>query len=269
MVAALAYPPPSEIGSPSPSGVSLPLWFLTGPPLSEAIFRAVIARIGKGVAVPLLDSTSATDGWEQCGEKLSARATQAGGVVLFAHGLSIPAAVAAAKMGGVRLLILSNGPITRLDPVSQALSGLSGSPGARALVSRVLLHPTLWIPALASSLALRRTVVNPYVMDRDNVASLAEAGVATHDARLAVVAYLRSLRNLPDLTGLTCPVWAIWGDADPLYPPSEADYLDSTFGGSRHIAIPGGQHYHPEERPWELAGAVLELMEREGLSAAS
>ncbi|HNH46119.1 MAG TPA: alpha/beta hydrolase [Myxococcota bacterium] len=247
----------------------MPLWFLTGPPLSEAIFRAVIARIGKGEAVPLLDSSCADDGWQQRGEKLSARATAAGGVVLFAHGLSVPAAVAAAKLGGVRLLILSNGPITRLDPVSHALSRLSGSPGARAFLSRMLLHPTLWIPALASSLALRRTVVNPYVMDRDNVASLAEAGVATHAARLAVVAYLKSLRSLPDLADLSCPVWAIWGDADVLYPASEADYLDSSVGGAHHIAIPGGQHYHPEERPWELAGAVLELLEREGLSVGS
>ncbi|HND30156.1 MAG TPA: hypothetical protein PLA94_09150, partial [Myxococcota bacterium] len=74
----------------------MPLWFLTGPPLSEAIFRAVIARIGKGEAVPLLDSSCADDGWQQRGEKLSARATAAGGVVLFAHGLSVPAAVAAA-----------------------------------------------------------------------------------------------------------------------------------------------------------------------------
>ncbi len=247
----------------------MPLWFLTGPPLSEAIFRAVIARIGKGQAIGLLDSSSASDGWQQRGEKLSAQAVAAGGVVLFAHGLSVPAAVAAARQGGVRLLILSNGPITRLDPVSQSLAMLAGSPGTRAVLSRVLLHPVLWIPALASSLALRRTVVNPYVMDRDNVASLAEAGVATHADRLALVAYLRSLRNLPDLRDIPCPVWAIWGDADPLYPASEADYLDSTVGGAHHIAIPGGQHYHPEERPWELAGAVLELLQREGISLRS
>ena len=75
--------------------------------------------------------------------------------------------------------------------------------------------------------------------------------------------------NLPDPRALTCPVSVIWGDADPLYPAAEADYLTSAIRGQPYVPIPGGQHLHPEERPWELAEAIERCIQSQALGQAS
>jgi hypothetical protein len=245
------------------------LWFLSGPPLGEGIYRGVIQKVGRGEARPLLSEQHPTDGWRERGAALADDLRKAGDVVLFAHGLAVPAAIAAAQLQAPRLLILSNGPIRRLDPVAAALSGLAATPGGRFVLGDLLFQPPLWLRYLSSSAGLRRTVVNPYVMDRDTVATLALPGIQRRAGRQALTSYLRSLRaGLPDVRGLPSSTYAIWGDSDPLYPAYEADFLDASLGGGHHLPILGGQHFHPEERPWELAEQLETLLRREGLQGS-
>jgi pimeloyl-ACP methyl ester carboxylesterase len=45
----------------------------------------------------------------------------------------------------------------------------------------------------------------------------------------------------------------LWGDEDPLYPPLVADRLAATQARVERQTIPGGDHFHPLERPWAFA----------------
>lgn len=226
------------------------------------MYADVIRRLGTGRAVSLLDPACPTDGWKERGAALATAMREAEApVVLVAHGLAVPAAVEAARQFPPALLILSDGPITRLDPVTRAVARLGGTVGAAPL--RALLQPAVWCAWLASSAGLRRAVVNPYVMDHDTVVALARPLVADRASRRAVAAYLRSLgAGLPDVASLPVPVALVWGTEDRMYPASEADYVDASRGGRAHVSVPGGRWLHPVERPWAFADAVGECMDR-------
>jgi pimeloyl-ACP methyl ester carboxylesterase len=229
------------------------LLFLAGPPAGPAMFDDVIRRVGSGVAESVVHAGSPDDGWRERGEALAGRIA---GRIVVAHGLAVPAAIAAALRTPPAGLVLSNGPITRLDPVTRVLAAAAATPpGRRAL--RAAMRPAPWLRVLASSAALRRTVVNPYVMDRDTVVALCGPLVATPEGRRAVVSYVRSLgEGLPEARALTCPTLLVWGDDDALYPASEADFLEASLSRVEHRAVEGGRFFHPVERPWDLADRV-------------
>ena len=240
--------------------ISDPLaWFFAGPPAGPSLFREVVRRLGQGEARPLLDPARAAEGWSEVGTRIAALVEACPApVVLVAHGLAVPAIVAAALRCTPRALVLSNGPIRQLDPVTRHLSRLAalGTP-----VTESLFRPTFWLRALSSSAALRRTVVNPYVMEPATVGLLCGPLVADRQSRRAMGAYLASLgRGLPDSRALSVPTLLLWGDADSLYPTSEADHFAASRGGARRVDLPGGRHFHPEERPWALADAVRHLL---------
>jgi pimeloyl-ACP methyl ester carboxylesterase len=231
--------------------------FLSGPPFGAALFRHVAARLGAGGAACIVDPAFPAEGWSERADHLADDIRADSDTVLVAHGLAVPAAIAASLRAPPRALVLSNGPVTRLDPFTRALGGLAARPGGRALLARGVLAPRPWLRWLASSAGLRRAAVNPYVMDRDTVALLCGPLVASVEARQATASYLASLAaGLPDARSLRCPVLLVWGDADPLYPASEACFVEAGLPGARHVTVPGGQHVHPEERPWELADAI-------------
>lgn len=250
--------PPSD--QPAPSRPHL--WFLPGPPLGEGMFTDVVRRLGEGREVSVLDPAQPGDGWAERGAALAAAVRGAGApVVLVAHGLAVPAAIAAATLCAPALLILSDGPITRLDPVTRVLARLAASPGGLSI--RPLLQPAVWCRWLASSAGLRRAVANPYVMDHDTVVALARPLVAERAGRRALASYLASLgEGLPDVSRLVGPTALVWGTEDGLYPASEADYVDAGRGGVNHISVPGGRWLHPVERPWAFADAVRASVER-------
>ncbi len=178
-------------------------------------------------------------------------------MTIFAHGLAIPAVLAAAEGGVFDAVILSNGPVTRLDPITALVARLARVPG----FSETLLRPEIWLRWLRSSAGLRRAVVNPYVMDRDTTAALAGPLVADPARRTALAAYLASLAGpLPDPRFIASRLWTIWGDGDPAYPSYEADYAISKSPAGRHRSVAGGQHFHPEERPWALADLLAEVV---------
>lgn len=248
---------PDHRPPPSP-----PLLLLAGPPTTGALWREVVNRLGDGDPRGVVDPAHPT--WEAAGAALAAEPGFARRVVV-AHGLAVPVAVSAALQVPPRLLILSNGPLRRLDPVSSALSALAASP-AGGLLEQIVFRPRVLVRLLASSAALRRSVVNPYVMDRDTVAMLCGPLVADPAARGALRIFLKSLgTGLPDVGLLTCPVFLVWGDADALNPASEADWLDARLGGGRRVDVPGGRLFHPEERPWAIADAIATILLREGV----
>ena len=231
-------------------------WY-AGPPFTEALMRSCVNRAG-GQAVPLLNPGLAND-LDAVAARIVARTEPDD--VCIAHGLAVPALVRALQLGAApRAVVLSNGPITRVDRVTRGWMGLGS-------LLPVALAPPIVTRWLRSSAGLRRAVCNPYIMDRDTLAAIADPLFSTGALRGAVAEYLRSLGTLPALPVAGAPVWLVWGDDDPLYPLSEADSADVILGGGRVIAIPGGRFGHPEERPWALADRVTALC-AEGVPAA-
>ena len=211
--------------------------------------RSCVARAG-GNAIALLNPGLAND-LDAVAARIVAR-TQPNDVCI-AHGLAVPALIRALALGAApRAVVLSNGPITRLDPVTRTWIGFG------ALLP-MLLSPPIVTRWLRSSAGLRRAVCNPYIMDRDTLAAIADPLFGSVALRRAVAEYLRSLDTLPALPAGGPPVWLVWGDDDPLYPLAEADSADVILGGGRVVAIPGGRFVHPEERSWALADRVTAL----------
>src|SRR5215203_3710809 len=139
-------------------------WLLAGPPFGgEPMWEAVIRRWGSS-RVRVVDVLALGPEIEAASHAL-ANELRGRSVLLIAHGTALPVAWRAARDGGAAGLVLTNGPLTQLDPVARAAAAL-------ARLAPWSLHPRVAIPALASSLALRRLVVNPYVMDRDTVVAL-------------------------------------------------------------------------------------------------
>ncbi len=242
------------------------LLFLAGPPFGPALFHQVIERLGAGTAEAVVDPSHPADGWRECAARLADR-LRVRPTILVAHGLAVPAAVEAARHAPPVALVLTNGPLRQLDPVTAALARASSTAPGRRLLAGTLLNPRPWLAWLRSSVGLRRAVVNPYVMDRDTVATICGPLVETSAGRAAVSSWLASLDELPDARALGCPVLLLWGDGDRLYPASEASFLESALPAARYEAIPGGQHLHPEERPWELADRLRAWLADQGLAA--
>lgn len=190
-----------------------------------------------------------------------------GPVVLVAHGTAVPVAWRAALAADLAGLVLCNGPVQRLDPVLRTLASAARSP---RLLASTLLRPELLQGWLASSAGLRRTVVNPYVMDRDTVVRLSDPILASPAHREAVARFLRDLARLEDVP----PSWSgrtllLWGDRDPLYPAAVADEARRWLPAAEHVAVPGGQHFHPVERPWYLADALADWLRSSAPGAAA
>ncbi len=226
--------------------MSSALWRLAGPRLASRL----------GVDVEAADILAFGGTWEAAAEGLerSLRARPRG---VVAHGLAVPAAIAAASRVDLPWLLLSNGPLTKLDPAHGALAGLSSLPGGGEALSRTLLRPGPWVSLLASSLALRRTVVNPYAMDRDIVDALSGSLVATAEGRRAIAGYWASLRGpLPDAASVRSPLALAWADEDALHPASGASALEARRPGTLHVRVPGARWMWPEERPWVLADVL-------------
>lgn len=223
------------------------------------MYGEVVRRLPGARVVGVLDPAASDHGWRARAEALAASvAASPEPVALIAHGLAVPVALAASRLHAPAALVLSNGPVTRLDPVHRALA--SAARRAPGLVAGGLLRPALLTRWLASSAGLRRAVVNPYVMDRDSVVALCAPLDAGEGARRAVAAFLASLaEGLPDPALPACPVGVVWGTEDALYPAYEADFLDKLGARVRRVDVPGARWMHPVERPWAFADAVAAL----------
>jgi pimeloyl-ACP methyl ester carboxylesterase len=230
--------------------------FLSGPPLTEGLWRIAAPRAeartgGRCEAASVLRYG---DGWRAAADAL-AQELRVRPRVVVAHGLALPAAIGAAAQVAPPLLVLVNGPLTELDPVHAVLA--RAARGGAGLLAQTLLRPGVWLPILASSVALRRAVVNPYAMDRDIVDALAGPLVADASGRAAVARWWGSLaERWPDPANLACPLVLAWGDEDRLYPAATASALAARQPGIRHVRVPGARWLWPEERPWAVVDAL-------------
>jgi len=186
---------------------------------------------------------------------------RAKGSVVIGHGLAVPLALHLATRTEVAAVVLSNGPLGRLDPITRL-----GARTARVLpaVAAAAFRPTALRAALASSAGMRRLVVNPYVMDRDMVVRVTEGWTADGPRRRAVSRWLAELPAEAARTDVpAAPVLLVWADEDVLYPAHVADNATAWLPGSTHLRIPGARHLHPIERPWELADIVASHLARQ------
>lgn len=229
---------------------------VTAPPGSGRLWDAVSARLrSRGTPVrvfDLFDPVPTDPSFEGVAGRLAAQIEPT--TALVGHGAAAPVAWRAAALRAPALLVLSNGPTHRLDPVLAALGRMCVLPG---LAAATVLRPAIIQRWLASSAGLRRAVVNPYVMDRDTVVAISEPYLRSPEHRRALATFLHDLaRAVEHLPTLDVPVMLIWGEADPLYPPAHADLARRRLHVVADVRIPGGHHMHPVERPWELADAV-------------
>jgi hypothetical protein len=231
------------------------LWLFAGPPFAGTQYREVVTRLRELRPTGRVECVAVSEagaGWEDSAASLAVRVAE--GDILFAHGLAVPVACGVAAARGLGALVLSNGPLRALDPVSSAVVALARAPGFGALAFRR--RP--WLTWLASSGGLRRAVNNPYAMDRDTVATVCGPLVHSGEASGALRRWLSSLdRGWPDPAQLEVPLRLLWGDNDRLHPLSEADRVDAIRGGGCIVVQPGGRFAWPEEMPWALADHLL------------
>ena len=238
--------------------------FLSGPPVSEGLWRIAAPRVESriGARCEVASVLRYGDGWRAAADAL-AEELRVRPRIVVAHGLALPAAIGAAAQVAPPLLVLANGPLAELDPVHTVLA--RAARGGAAVLAQTLLRPGVWLPLLASSVALRRAVVNPYAMDRDIVDALAGPLVADPAGRASVARWWASLaERWPDPASLACPLTLAWGDEDALFPASAASSLAARRPAIVHVRVPGARWLWPEERPWALADAIEAAVARLG-----
>jgi len=166
--------------------------------------------------------------------------------VLVAHGLGVPLALQYASENPINHAILSNGPIENLDPISASFAKLP------SLLQKIYLHPTICFRYFQSSLGMRRAVVNPYVMDKEMVAS-ACAPLTKGQTRSHMIQYLKEISSFSPPASIQSSILAIWGDHDLLYPISISMEIQNRYPQTTRLDIEGGKLLHPIERPWAMA----------------
>lgn len=231
------------------------IWLLAGPPFSAAQYRPTAKRLAEvrpGLAVEVVAVSPLGGSWSESASALEGQIQP--GDIVFAHGLAVPVACAVAAKRSLGGLILSNGPLRRVDKATAVVIRLGAMPGVGLLP--FLRWP--WLAWLRSSVGLRRAVNNPYAMDRDTVAAVCGELVSSSAGSMALRRWLCSLRTpWPDPAGLPGPLRLLWGDNDALYPLADADEIDAVRGGGGVWVQEGGRFAWPEEMPWALADVVL------------
>ena len=236
---------------------------VTGPPFDVPLWTTVASRIEqKKHSVSTVSMLSCGDGSldseaNQLAEKIFETTLP---VVVIAHGTAIPAALNACQKVRPSAIVLSNGPLQSIDPLTKALIGWSKLPG---LLTDTLISTDAILKVLASSIGLRRLVVNPYVMDHDTTVSVCRPIFASKTRRTRQREYFRSLSTHPWQAPPTdTPTMVLWGDSDILTRGQCVTFSNMETNGIDFQSIPGGRYLHPIERPWELADRCIEWAQK-------
>jgi pimeloyl-ACP methyl ester carboxylesterase len=229
---------------------------LNGPPFNSDFWQNVQLRLKThNLESSTFDFLKETDNIDESAILISNFIKENDIQNLVAHGFAVPAALQAAATTNLEHLFISNGPLKIERNWQKCLTNIPP-----ALMKHGL-HPNLSIPFYASSFAFRRLVVNPYVMDRDTIASLCKKNLSSPVYRNNVAKYLHSMSKskLPtSLQSKNCTL--IWGDSDPLFPIKNIDHILSVKSNISSYYIAGAQHFHPIERPWAIADAIHKLL---------
>jgi len=226
--------------------------FLNGPPFSSSLFWAEVQnRLSHhNIQSHCFDFLQHSGKLSNIAQHTLAELRKHNIQHIVAHGLAVPLALQLTTMYPLEQVILSNGP---LNPNS-VLQFLSRCP---SVVLRQLLRPTISIPFCASSIAFRRLVVNPYVMERDTIVSLCSENLSSRKYRNNTVEYLHSVQNFqPQHRNNNAHYVFLWGDADRLFPATTINTISLKKSTSETIFIAGGEHFHPIERPWAIADHI-------------
>jgi hypothetical protein len=237
---------------------------VTGPPFDTALWDAVGKRIcERGHQAIAMAMFTDGDGSLHIESKRIARHIEEAEhpVVLIAHGAAIPAAIEACHQQAPAGLVLSNGPIDSVDHFTHGLIRWANLP--RTFTEK-LMSPARTMSLLASSIGLRRLVVNPYVMDHDTTVTVCGPIFESKERLARMRNYLQALskRSCPTLpnniSNLICR-----GDADTLSSCDSITLIKTLAKGSESSPVPGGRYLHPIERPWELADRSIEWAEKQ------
>ena len=237
------------------------IWFISGPPFDTAIWKAVVARVHDldchARTWPCLTAGSG-DIAEEVARLTADLDRTDSDIILVGHGSALPLVRASCAHPRVAGLVLSNGPGLKLDRLNRLWVRLFSIPQP---LQQSVLGPTLMMPILQSSVGLRRTVVNPYVMDHDTVVAICEP-IFSHEARRERAAnYFRSLTDLPEIhLASDIQILFCWGDSDPIGADTYNDLLQVNAPNITHSPIPGGRFMHLVERPWEFADRVVDWL---------
>lgn len=233
-------------------------WFIAGPPFDTPMWAEVVRR--------MQDHGQDTHCWPTLTEgtgslqseivrlvtAINASKTP---IVLIGHGTALPLVIAAAQQTDVSGIVLSNGPLGEQDLLSAGLSRMAHLP---KVIAQRLLSPSVALPLLASSVGLRRTVVNPYVMDRDTTVAICEPILSDSARRARVQTYLTSLnKDALQAPSRETPALLCWGDSDALSSRIYNEFLKNCPQNITVDPVQGGRFFHPVERPWELADKVV------------
>ena len=230
--------------------------FVNGPPFDSNFWLGVQHRLeSQNVESHVFDFLQTTSSVAQAAECIKNYIAEHNIKALVAHGFGVPAALQTSTLTPLDHLILSNGPLQLNKKWKKLLKNFSTA------VIKQGLHPRISIPVCASSLAFRRLVVNPYVMDRDTIASLCKKNLSSREYRNNTANYLKSLANFDapiDLQAKYCTL--IWGDSDPIFAAKHLNQILPKKSNVSTIYIEGAQHFHPLERPWAIADEIKTIL---------
>ncbi|MHB1844125.1 MAG: alpha/beta fold hydrolase [Deltaproteobacteria bacterium] len=158
--------------------------------------------------------------------------------------------------GGVRRLCLIDPPPPGGFPIAAFLARLAGGRTSVALGQALLptkLLARLWLRYLYADPKRLR----PEVLDR--YAELA----AVRGSAAATVASLAAMGKLRLPTDVAPPTLLLWGEEDPVFPPSGAADWQERLRSSELLVLPACGHCAPEEAPRAVARGLLDFLAAE------
>lgn len=250
--------------------------FLHGAPLNGFQWRGAIARLapyrrcvapdfmGLGYSeVPEGQSLAAPDQAAMLVALLDTLAIGKVDLIASDSGVAVAQLLAAHHPRRVRSLLLTNGdiepdsPPSKVEPVIEmARSGTLADATANWLVD----------PANARATFGKAVYAFPERLSDETIATYATPLVSSPLRRAQYHAFHLALKPNP-LTGVEAtlkrsrvPVRIVWGMADDIFLPADADYLDRLFPQSQGIRrVPEGKLFFPEEFPDVIAEEARRL----------
>lgn len=127
------------------------------------------------------------------------------------------------------------------------------------LVGGLMREAVLSRPAMA--MAMRRAVRRPIALPVDAYLGDALQFAAIQDIfRHAILELPERYREVHEtLPRISVPVIVLWGDSDPFFPVAEGRRMASWIPGASFGLLDQCGHFAPEERPAEVAAAILRM----------